>query len=144
MKTPVPISFWLIGIVALLWHAMGVMNLGMQMSPEMMSSMPADFQAFTKARPSWSTIAFGLSVVTGVLGALALLFRHRISGPLFFLSFIGALITTLQAVISGGVLQMFGPAQIAMGVLGPIVFGLFLLVYSHRCRKHGWLRGTGS
>lgn len=135
-------SLWLVGILALLWHVGAVANLGMQISPEMMAQMPESHQAVAKARPLWSTVAFAVSAIAGVLGALALLFRHRICGPLFFLSFLGAFFTVLQSVLTGGVFSAFKGAELILVVAGPILFGLFLVVYAHRARKRGWLRGS--
>ena len=135
-------SLWVVGALALLWHAGSVLNLGMQMNPELVKQMPESHQAIAKARPAWATIAFGVSAVTGVLGSLALLMRHRICGPLYFLSFIGAFLAVLQAVLTGGALSTFSGFELVLVVAGPVVFGMFLIVFAHRARKLGWLRGT--
>jgi len=36
---------WIVGIIALVWHGMGSMNLMMQLSPEMLVKMPESHQA---------------------------------------------------------------------------------------------------
>jgi len=120
------------------------MNLFMQLSPDMLAQMPESHRLIVESRPGWATFAFALSVISGVLGAFALLFRHRIAGPLFFLSFLGAVITTAQAVIGGGALQKFGSVEIVLGVIGPIAFGFFLVWFAHVSRKRGWLHGRSA
>ena len=135
-------SFWVVGILALLWHAGSVMNLGMQLNPEMMEKMPESHKAIAKARPWWATGAFAISAIAGALGALAFLNRHRICGPLFFLSFIGSILAVLQAVATGGAMQVFSGFELILVVVGPVAVGLFLVVFAHRARKNGWLRGS--
>ncbi len=142
MASRVPWSLWLVGVLALLWHAGAVMNLMMQLNPSALAQMPESHQAVAKARPFWATGVFGISAITGVLGAIALLFRHRVCGPLFFVSFLAAVITVFQAVVTGGALSAFKGFELIFVVLGPVVFGLFLVVYAHRARKQGWLRGA--
>ena len=134
-------SLWAVGILALLWHLGSVLNLGMQLNPEMMAKMPESHQAVAKARPWWATFAFCLSALTGVLGSVALLFRHRICGPLFFLSLISSILAVLQSVLTGGAINAFSGVEFALAVAGPIVLGVFLVVFAHRARKSGRLRG---
>jgi len=134
-------SLWIVGILALLWHLGTVMNLGMQLNSNMMELLPESHRLVAKARPIWASIAFALSAITGVLGSLALLFRHRICGPLFFLSLICALFVVLQAVVTGGAMSVFSGAELGLAIAGPVVVGVFLVVFAHRARKSGLLRG---
>jgi len=141
MATRIHWSFWLIGLVALLWHAGAIVNFYLQMSPEMQAQMPASHRSIAESRPFWVTAAFALSALTGTLGGIYLLLRHRIAGPLFFVSFIGAVIATVHAVVVGGALQKFSGLEVVLGVIGPVVFGAFLIIYVRRSVKRGWMRG---
>lgn len=134
-------SLWVIGVVAMLWHGMSVMNLVMQMSTSGVANMPEPFRAIVASRPLWATFAFALSGIAGVLGALALLWRQRICGPLFFISFLGTLFTVLHTIVAGA-LSALSLGMIVLTVLGPVVLGFFLIVYAHRARKNGLLKGT--
>lgn len=133
-------SFWLVGALALLWHLGALMNLFMQMNPEMAMQMPESHQAVANARPLWASFIFFISAFSGVLGAVALLAKHRICGPLFFLSFVTALIAVFQALVTGGALTVFSGVELLLAVAGPIVVGAFLVMYAHRVRKRGWLK----
>ncbi|MFK7901715.1 MAG: hypothetical protein AB8B49_02630, partial [Nitratireductor sp.] len=86
-------SFWLICILGLIWNAMGFMNFFMQLSPEGITQMPASHQAIAKARPDWVSASFGISVIAGALGCLAMLFKKRIALLLLSLSFIATVVT---------------------------------------------------
>jgi len=134
-------SLWVVGVIALLWHGMSVMNLMMQMSADGVARIPEPFRSIVASRPVWATLAFALSGIMGVLGALALLLRNRICGPLFFFSFLGALFTVLQTITVGALSSLSG-GMILLTVMGPVVFGFFLIVYAHKARKRAWLKGT--
>jgi len=142
MSTRIHWSFWLIGIVALLWHGGSVLNLYMQLNPEMLQQMPQSHRSIVESRPFWVTTAFAISALTGTLGAIALLCRHRISGPLFFLSFIGAVIATLHAVAVGGALQKFSGVEVVLAIIGPVVFGAYLVWFVRKSVKRAWMRGS--
>ena len=75
-------SFWIIGVVALIWNAMGVMNFIVQMDLDMVATYPESHRAIIMSRPAWATGAFGLAVFGGVLGCLLLFFTEKIGSLL--------------------------------------------------------------
>lgn len=116
-------SFWLVGIIALLWNAGGTANMFMQMNPEALSQMPESHQAIVDARPSWATIAFGVSVIGGVIGAVLYLMKKQAAIIVFAISLIGALVVTTQTVISNDIFS--APLNLTTGefimiIIGPI------------------------
>ena len=76
-------SFWLIGVLGLLWNVGGSANFLMQMNPEMVAEMPATHRAMIDSRPIWATAGFALTVF-GV-GVRCL----KKTGPRTFLEFLG-------------------------------------------------------
>ena len=44
-------SFWVIGIIALVWHIMGSMNFVMQMNRSAVAGMPEAYRAVIESRP---------------------------------------------------------------------------------------------
>lgn len=44
-------SFWLIGVIALIWHAMGAMNFVMQLNPAAVAEYPESHRAIIEGRP---------------------------------------------------------------------------------------------
>ena len=49
-------SFWLIGAVALVWNAMGVVNIFMQMNPDVLATYPESHRAIVASRSGWTAI----------------------------------------------------------------------------------------
>lgn len=100
-RNPVGLMLWIVGIVALIWNAMGCINLFQQLSPEGRATLPPEYLSFLDIRPTWALIAFSVSVLAGVLGAVMLLLRQRMSFHAFVASGLGAFVTTLPALGTG-------------------------------------------
>jgi len=132
-------SLWLVGLIAILWHGLGCMNFIMQLNPEMLAQMPDSHKKIAESRPVWVTAAFALSVFSGVVGGLLLLFRKKTAIALFVVSLIGAIVATIHGVVVGGALSLFSPAQIALAIAGPILFGLFLIWFSRMASSNLWI-----
>lgn len=126
-------SFWLIGIFALLWNAGGTMNLFMQMNPEALSQMPESHQAIANTRPLWGTAAFAVSVIGGLIGAILLLLKKPFASTLFMLSAIGALVVTVQTLISNNVFAApigLSAGEFVMVIIGSTAAALLFWFYS--------------
>jgi len=132
-------SLWLVGIIAIVWHGLGCMNFAMQLNPDMLAKMPDSHQAIAAARPIWAIVGFGISVITGTLGGLLVLLKKRVAMVFLVLSLLGAIAATAQGVMGGAVL-IFSPGEIALGIVGPTVFGLFLVWYTRYATSKNWLR----
>lgn len=125
-------SFWLIGAVALIWNVMGCVNLFMQMSPEMLATMPESHRQIAESRPVWAIVGFAVSVVGGVLGALLLLLRQPAAFYLFVASLLGTIVTMVHAIGFSGAATMFGPFEMFLGLFMPLVVAALLVWYSKR------------
>ena len=132
-------SFWLIGLIALIWNTMGCLNFFMQLSPEMLASMPESHRSMAEQRPMWATTAFAISVFSGVLAGIFLLLKKSVCYPLFIVSLLGAVVAMIHAIAMGSALSVFSPGEIALGVLGPIVLGIFLVWYARHAQSNRWI-----
>lgn len=105
------VLFWIVGVVALVWNGLGCVNLIQQMSPAGLANFPPEYQAFIEMRPTWALIAFAVSVVAGLIGAILLLLRSKMSVPAFILSGIGALVATFPTLGTGITSVIIGSAM---------------------------------
>ncbi len=127
-------SFWIIGILALIWNAMGAMNYLMQANPQALANYPDAARALVESRPAWATGAFAVSVFGGLLGGLLLLFRRSVATYLFVVSFFGAIVTNIHTFRVGASVEIW------IGSLLAIVVAAFLVWYARIAARKHWTR----
>ena len=133
-------SFWLIAIAALIWNAMGALNLAAQLSPEGLASFPEKYQEIVRSQPVFIKVAFGIAAVTSVLGSLAMLMRRSLALALFFVSFLAILVTLLHSAPLQMLSDDFSMGENVLTILLPIIISALLVKYSNDLKKRGWLR----
>ena len=137
-----PAHLWIVGILSLLWSAMGCFDYLMTVTSNQtyLGKMPADQIAYLNSLPTWLTGAWAIGVWGGLLGSLLLLMRSRHAVLAFGVSLVAA-------VIAMGY-EMFAtqqPASMtsgAMAVMPWVVLAVcaFLLWYAWTMERKGVLR----
>lgn len=133
-------SFWIIGIIALVWNLMGVFAYLQEayMTAEDLAALPPDQQAFYENAPAWVTGAFALAVFGGALGCLLLLLRKKLATFVLIISFIGILAQMSYNFFISKSMEVYGPGEMIMPVM-VIVVGVFLVWYSKKMQTQGIL-----
>jgi hypothetical protein len=129
-------SFWLIGVVALIWNVVGVINFFMQMNPDVLAVYRESERAIVEGRPVWATGAFALAVFGGALGCVLLLLRKSTAYYLFIGSLLGVIVTMTHTL---GIGIDFGLGEILGIILMPLVVAVFLIWYSKQVESKGWI-----
>ena len=129
-------SFWLIGVIALIWNVMGVINFFVQMNPEMISAYRESERAIIVGRPAWATGGFALAVFGGAIGCILLLFKKSAAYYLFIASLLGGIVTMVHTL---GIGIEFGIGEILGIILMPVAVAAFLIWYSKITEKKGWI-----
>lgn len=127
-------SFWVIGVIALIWNLLGVMNFFMQMNPESVAATPEPYRTAIENRPGWATAAFGVAVFGGALGCLLLLLRKSAAIYVLLASVIGVVVQMIPYLS----IDALGPFEIGM-MLFTLGVSIFLLWYAKRSRSKGWI-----
>ena len=127
-------SFWIIGAAGLIFNLMGCMNYISQMNVEMVASMPEAYRAMIDSRPAWGTGAFAIAVFGGALGCLLLLLRKLVAVYVFIASLVGAVVAQIPFL---GMADF--PVEAWIGWLSQLVVGAFLIWYSKRIERKGWI-----
>lgn len=139
MKTPW--HLWLFGVLSLAWNAMGCWSWQQQVtrSPSYFAGMTLEQVRFIEQSPMWVSVAFGLAVWAGLLGALMLLFRRRLAFHAYVAGFIGYLANTAYTLFSGDAGRIMGTGGM---IFAAVVFVLCLVEvgYAGWARKQGLLR----
>ncbi len=133
-------SFWLLGIIGLLWNMGGAANYIMQTSSDMVAQMPPSHQAIIQSRPAWATAGFAVGVFIGAIGCLLLLLKRRLAKPVLLISLVGIVLAVVHTIIVAVSGYKFSGGELAMMVLMPFLVGVALWRYSLLCAKKGWLK----
>ena len=130
-------GFWVIGIVALVWNLLGVINFYMQMNPEVLDAYRESERAIIEARPVWATGAFAIAVFGGALGCLLLLLRKAAAFYMFIASLLGVIVATIHTL---SIDVDFEIGEILGIILFPLVVAAFLIWYSKQAEQKGWIK----
>jgi hypothetical protein len=142
-----PVHLWIVGILALLWNAIGCYDYAMTrmrdtdyLAKMMPGTDPNAILSYIDSFPVWAQAGWALGVWGGLVGAILLLIRSRYSVWAFALSLIGAVLGLGYQIANPG-----GPAEMHEGIGGLIPYVIiaiaaFLLWYSWSQEKKGVLR----
>jgi hypothetical protein len=138
-----PWHLWVVGIVSLLWNAMGATDFTMtQLKSEVwLKAFTPEQLAYIHGFPLWSVVAWGVGTWGSFLGSVLLLARRGLAFHLFAASLAGALLTSLYSFgLTDGLKIMGGGAgMIAFNAI-IVTISVLLLVYAKNMRKRGVLR----
>lgn len=129
-------SFWILGVVTLLWNLMGSINFIVQMNPEAITAYREAEQAIIGNRPWWATGAFALAVFSGSFGSFLLLLRKSVATYFFVGSLLGVGLTLVHTLAVG---IDFGFGEILGIILMPLAMAVFLIWYSRFAEKKNWI-----
>ena len=133
-KVKPPVWFWIVGVIALFWNAMGVdQYLGQAYKTERWRTAMTEEQLdMVSNLPVWLTAAFAIAVFTAVLGSIGLLLRKKWAYSLFIISLI-AVIVQMGYILAKGHFD-----GIAM-TISIIVFAILLVWFSKKSLTKGWI-----
>ena len=141
MATKSSTTFWVIGVAALLWNALGMMMYygAMTATPLSLAAnySPAEIQ-YMLSIPAWANGAYGLAVTAGLLGSVALLMKKSFATILFGLSLAGILAQNAYGYFIGDALGTFGTSVLPISIT-VLLIAIGLLYYSMRLGKAGQL-----
>ncbi len=137
-----PWQLWVVGILALLWNAMGAIDYLMTetKNPSYMSQFTAEQLEYFYGMPAWVVSGWAIAVWGAVLGSILLLMRRALAYPVFIVSFVGLLVTMLHnLVLAPGPAEMRTPGAMAF-TAAIVVVSILLIVFSGMQKKRGVLR----
>lgn len=139
-KAAVPVWYWVIAAVALLWNLLGCAAFAMEMFAQeaAMASMTEAQKEWVRSIPGWIYLVYGVAVATGVAGCIGLLLRQSWAITAFRISLAAVVVQMVYTMIIQGGLQAMGPAGAIMPSLVTIIAGL-LLWFATFAKGRGWL-----
>lgn len=132
-----PVHLWIVGIVALLWNAMGVFDyLATQLQLESyMSEFTEEQLEYFYGFPAWAVSGWAVAVWTALVGAVGLVLRKKWSLYAFVVSLAGMIVSSIYTIGLTDGFEIMGPASIYMTAAIWII-SIFLVVYTCRMVKN--------
>ncbi|WP_306257827.1 hypothetical protein [Pararhizobium sp. IMCC21322] len=141
MKTPW--HLWVIGVVTLLWNAVGAFDYVMTQTgnADYMAQFTPEQVAYFAGFPTWVNSSWAIAVWFAVAGSFLLLLRHRVAAPVLGLSLIAMIVTATHNFVMGDVQMqdVVGQGAIYFTIV-LFAIALLLWVYSLKMRSNGVLR----
>ncbi|HSE90307.1 MAG TPA: hypothetical protein VLJ79_29125 [Candidatus Binatia bacterium] len=138
-ESAVPLWYWLIAAVALLWNLLGCAFFGIEIFAQeaMMESMTEDQKEWARSIPGWIYFVYGLAVSTGLVGSIGLFMRRGWTITMFAICLVAVIVQMVYTMIILGGIQVMGPSGLVMPSL-VIVFSAALLWFSWFARSRNW------
>lgn len=138
-----PWHLWVIGVVSLLWNAIGA-NDYIQTRMRNMDYLESmgfteEALAYIDSFPIWIDLAWALGVWGAVAGSILLLLRSRFASIAFGLSLLGAIVSNLYPLMTEPPEIMQSAVASIMGII-IITIAAALLIYARRMTAKGVLR----
>lgn len=136
-----PKSFWVIGVLALLWNLMGISQffLATFMLDAMVENLTEVQADMYREIPMWYTIIFAIAVFSGVLGCITMLLRKNITIALFGISLLAVLVAQGYWILGTEIMEVIGTSSVIMPLI-VIVISIFLYFYNKGAAKNGWFK----
>ena len=135
-----PKHLWVIGIVTLLWNAMGAFDhlMTQTQNESYMGQVTPEQLEFFYGFPSWVVAFWAIAVCGGVLGSILLLLRKSLAVSVFMVSFVSMLITAIQNYALSNAFEVNGMFGLIFSVAVFLV-ALGLVFYAKAMRERGVL-----
>jgi hypothetical protein len=141
-STATPKHVWIVGILALLWNAGGAYDYLMTQTRNeaYMSKFTPEQLEYFYGFPAWVDSAWAIAVWGAVLGSVLLLLRRKLALPVFVVSLVAMVATTVHNYLLSDGLEL-------MGGIGPAIFSVLifaaavaLVLYTRAMAARGVLR----
>ena len=135
-----PVHLWIIGVVALLWNAMGAFDyLVTQLQSDFyMGQFTEEQLAYFYGFPVWVTSCWAIAVWSAVAGSIGLLLRKKWSVWAFAVALAGMALTSIYNFGMSNGAEIMGSGAVIFSIIIWII-SILLLVYVWAMAKRGVL-----
>lgn len=141
-NSPLPKWYWWAAGFAMLWMLVGVMTLVMDLmtSEEAIAAFTDAQRTLYEARPNWLIGVYFVATVAGLLGAIALLRRHRSAVTWLSVSLVAVIFQFAYTTFALDALTLLGPAHALGFSLVIVCMGALALWFALHARERSWLQ----
>lgn len=133
--------YYVIAILALLWNLLGCLAFAMNvtMTEEDISALSRAEEMLYRTTPQWAIAGSALAVLSGTLGCIAMLLKHRWAVAAFALSLVGLLVQDFHMFVLSDAVEVYGmTVPIMQGLV--LIIAIALLMWSRRASARGVIR----
>lgn len=138
-----PKHLWIVGILAVLWNSVGALDYVMTQTK---NKAYMDAGNFTQAQldyfysmPTWMIFAWATAIWASVLGSLLLLFKKKLSAPVFLVSLIGVVVSMAHNYVFSNGYEIMGGAGAAAFSAAIFLIAVALYLYARKMTSNGVL-----
>jgi len=133
-----PVWFWIIAVLATIWNLFGGFDYfnSVTVNEAYLSNYGQDMIDFLKDMPMWAKGAWGIAIISSILGSICLLLRKAIAFPLYLVAFVFMIISFIYQWTAATRPQVEGGT-----IMTVVVFAvaIFLIWFARMARGRGWL-----
>ena len=135
-----PWHLWAVGIAGFLWNAFGAYDYLMTQTENVayMARFTPEQLDYFYGFPTWVVALWAIAVWGGVLGCILLLLRKRLAAPVFLVSLVCMVLTSIYNFALSDGLSLMGGAAAAFTVV-IFLFALGLWLYARAMAQRGIL-----
>jgi hypothetical protein len=136
---PQPVAGWfkVAAIASVVWFVLGCANYLYEVMLDP-ATLPLDQRAMMEAAPTWMFAAFAVAVWVGLVGALLLLLRKKLSVPLLGISLVAVLVQFSAYFLDPQLRGVVGSDMLLIPIIiVAVTWTVFWFAY--HSRKRGWL-----
>jgi hypothetical protein len=137
-----PVWFWIVAILLVLWEAMGCYACVMQIRLGAAAMGPVDDWSlkYYAALPAWYNWVYGVGTFGGLLGGLTLLLRDKRAGLLYWVSCVAVIVMFGYAFAATDLIAHKGLGKVLPFPLFIAAVGVFSIWFSRFVARKGWNR----
>ncbi len=137
-----PRHLWVVGIIAILWNAMGAMDYVMTQTKNeaYLSQFTPEQLAYFTGFPVWVVATWAIAVWGGVLGAVLLLLKRKLAVLVFLVSLCAMVLTTFHNFVLSDGLEVMGDGGSLVFTGAIFVIAVVLYLYAKAVAVRGILK----
>ena len=138
-QTNVPITYWIVGGIALLWNLAGVANFVFQVffTDAMVALMSPEQKELIMSNPMWMKLVFGIATILGLVGSIGLLMRKKWAIPSLLVSLIAVVIQMGYSSFATDALAVMEQSPVFPAMI--VIFSAVIWYYAKRSDSRGYL-----
>jgi len=140
-QTKVPVWFWVVAIILLIWNLMGVASFFVHMfiTEDALLALPENERALYGQYPFWTKIAFAVAVFGGIIGSILLVIRRKLAKPVFILSLMAIIPQMGHSLLMTDSMEVYGNEAAVMPSF-VILIGIFAVWLTNHSITKGWMK----